>query len=684
MAKTIFHLGAMALAISIGSVRAVAPLIPVEEFSRGPEVAAVQLSPSGEQVAMLKTVEGRSAIVLADTAGENDRVRYRDAERSIGNVAWSATGKWLYFFQDKGGDEGFHLFALDPRTDEPPKDLTPFKGVAAEAIRSTPTSDHVLIALNQRNPAYPDAYRVEIATGKLTELVRNPDRFIEFFAGSDGQIVAASAIETDGALTLHRRAGATRWEEIYRAPPSERMKVLAAHPRPGQLIIRSNRNAEQETLLSLDLESGRTAPLVRHPCSRFDAEDVVVDAGRLLGGSCFEEAATLWSKDPAFSQALAAARKSVGPGAGLWWESASRDLSAIAFFTNKGDDPGRFLMWRHGRGIQQLAATRPWLNPDHLTPTRARWMKARDGLPLLAYITRPKSARRAGPAVIAVHGGPWSRDLGGFESETQLLANRGYTVVQVNFRGSTGLGKKVFDAGVGEFGRKMSDDIDDVARALIKEGTIDPKRICLLGGSYGGYATLVGLARDTVAFRCGVDYAGPADLATLIGAFPPSWKPYLPRSWYRFVGNPGVPDQKRDMDERSPVNLASRISAPLLIFQGLNDPRVRKEQSDAIVCSLRSRGIEVDYLLATNEGHSFANEETRLAVNLSVETFLARHLGGRAQEDAKPATRAAREQLLANGRSQLVCPGRAFRPGHQNPVSSRISPNTRTVASANR
>jgi len=179
MAKTIFHLGAAALSIFVGSVSAAAPLIPVEEFSRGPAVAAVQLSPSGEHIAMLQTVEGRSAIVLADAAAKNPRVRYRDAERSIGNVAWSATGKWLYFFQDKGGDEGFHLFALDPRTGEPPRDLTPFKGVAAEAIRSTPTSDYVLIALNQRNPAYPDAYRVELSTGKLTELVRNPDRFID-------------------------------------------------------------------------------------------------------------------------------------------------------------------------------------------------------------------------------------------------------------------------------------------------------------------------------------------------------------------------------------------------------------------------------------------------------------------------------------------------------------------------
>ncbi len=631
------------------------PLISVEDFSRGPAVAAVQVSPKGDQIATIQTVDGRGAIFLTDARGKNPKLRYRDPERSISGVAWSETGRWLYFFQDKGGDEGYHLFALDPTSTNPPRDLTPFKSATAELIRSSPKGDAIVIALNRRNPAFPDAYRVDLQSGALTELARNPDRFIEFFAASDGSIAAASAIEQDGSLTLHRRDD-SGWKEIYRAPPTERMKVLAADQVPGRLIIRSNRDAEQEELRSLDLATGSTTALGAHPCGRFDAEDVIVQAGHLVGGSCFEEAPDLWAANPKFEVAIASARKLVGPDAGLWWESASSDLSTAVLYTNQGNDPGRYLIWRPSSGITSLADARPWLDRKQLVPTLPKWIPARDGLPLLTYVTRPQGASKPGPTVIGIHGGPWSRDLGGFESETQLLANRGYTVVQVNFRGSTGLGKRVFEAGVGEFGQKMSDDIDDVALALIKEGVIDRSRICLLGGSYGGYATLMGMARGTVDYRCGVDYAGPADLATLVGAFPPSWKPYLPRSWYRFVGNPEVPGQKREMDERSPVNLASRMSSPLLIFQGLNDPRVRKEQSDAIVCSMRSRGVEVDYLLATNEGHSFANEETRLAVNLSMETFLAKQLGGRVQEKVPLATRAARDALLAAGKAQLTCP----------------------------
>jgi dipeptidyl aminopeptidase/acylaminoacyl peptidase len=628
-------------------------LLSVEALSRGPAVAAVRLSPDGERIAAIETVEGRAAISLAAVTGERKSVRYRDGERSIGNVAWSGSGQWLYFFQDKGGDEGYHLFALDPDSELPPRDLTPFKGATAVWIRSHPTHDQVLVALNSRDPEYPDAYRVHLADGRLEEIVRNPGRFIEYFAGDDVGIAAATAIEKDGALTVHRPAE-DAWTEIYRAPPGERLQVLGAAGRPGFLVIRSNRGTDQETLRWLDLEHGATEPVGTHSCARFDAEDIVVEAGTLLGGSCIEEAPTLWSSAEAFSRAIADVRKLVGPDAGLWFESASRDHATMAFFTNRGDDPGRYLMWRSGE-VSVLADARPWLDKSQLVPTRAQWFTARDGLPLLGYVTRPGGSVSAGPAVVAIHGGPWSRDMGGFETETQLLANRGYTVVQVNFRGSTGLGKRTFDAGVGQFGRKMSDDVDDVINALAEQGVVDRDKVCLLGGSYGGYAALMGIARNAMPYRCAVSFAGPTDLATLIAAFPTSWRPFLPRSWYRFVGDPAVPEELADMKSHSPVNLADRMNAPLLIFQGLNDPRVRKDQSDAIVCSLRKRGVEVIYLVASNEGHSFANEETRLAVNLSVERFLADHLGGRVQEAVHPETETALRALVAAGQTGLDC-----------------------------
>ncbi len=632
-------------------------LIPVEDFARGPEIASLVVAPADDRVAMIQTVEGRGAIVLTDASGDNRTVRYRDPERSIGSVAWSGTGRWLYFLQDKGGDEGYHLFALDPTDKSPARDLTPLKGVAAELIRSSPTDDTLLVALNHRNPEYPDAFRVDVATGKLTELVRNPDKFIEFFAGRDGGILAASAIEPDGSLAVYRHTtGQDPWSLSYRAPPDERFKVLYADSRSDHLLVRSNRDGAVERIVSLNLKTGAFEEAMRHHCGRFDAEDLIVEHGRVVGGTCNLEMPNVWSDDATAESAIRSARDLVGPDAGLWWESADSALSKIAFFTNAGTDPGRYLLWEKGKQARVFAEARPWLASESLAPTTAKWFEARDGLPLLTYITRPRTAQGATPTVVAIHGGPWSRDLGGFETETQLLANRGYTVVQVNFRGSTGLGKRVFDAGVGQFGKAMSDDIDDVVKHLVADGQSDGERVCLLGGSYGGYATLMGLARGQVHYRCGIDFAGPVDLGTLIGAFPPSWKPYLPRSWYRFVGDPEDSEDLARMTEVSPSKLAANIEAPLLIFQGLNDPRVRKDQSDAIVCSLRARGIDVDYLLATNEGHSFANEETRLAVTLSMERFLARHLGGAVQDRVEPTTEAARRELLDNGEQQLSCP----------------------------
>lgn len=628
-------------------------LLSVEALSRGPAVAAVRLSPDGEQIAAIETVEGRAAITLAAVTGKEKRVRYRDAERSIGNVAWSGSGRWLYFFQDKGGDEGYHLFALDPASDLPPRDLTPFTGATAVWIRSHPTQDHVLVALNSRDPEYPDAYRVNLADGRLEEIVRNPGRFIEYFAGDEVPIAAATAIGDDGALAVHRPTE-DGWTEIYRAPPTERLQVLGAAGRAGYLVIRSNRGTDQETLRWLDLARGATEAIGPHACRGFDAEDIVVIAGTLLGGSCIEEAPTLWSSAEAFAQAIADVRKRIGPEAGLWFESASHDHATMVFFTNRGDDPGRYLMWRAGE-VSVLAVARPWLDTSQLVPTRAQWFTARDGLPLLGYVTRPGGSVSAGPAVVAIHGGPWSRDMGGFESETQLLANRGYTVVQVNFRGSTGLGKRTFEAGVGQFGRKMSDDIDDVIEALVEQGSVDRDKVCLLGGSYGGYAALMGVARNTLPYRCAISFAGPTDLATLIAAFPKSWRPFLPRSWYRFVGDPAAHEQRADMSIHSPVNRSDRMNVPLLIFQGTNDPRVRKDQSDGIVCSLRKRGVEVIYLVASNEGHSFANDETRLAVNLSVERFLANHLGGRVQDVVQQETEAALQALAAAGQTGLDC-----------------------------
>jgi dipeptidyl aminopeptidase/acylaminoacyl peptidase len=247
--------------------------------------------------------------------------------------------------------------------------------------------------------------------------------------------------------------------------------------------------------------------------------------------------------------------------------------------------------------------------------------------------------------IVAIHGGPWTRDSAEFSGETQVWTSRGYAVLQVNFRGSTGLGRRHFEAGVGQLGLAMVDDIVDAVLWAVREKGVASDRVCVVGGSYGGYATLVALTRYPEMFACGVDYAGPVDLVTLVSSFPPDWKPFLPRSWYRFAGNPDVPAQRRAMEQQSPIHAVDRARAPLFIFQGANDPRVTRSQSDSIARAFCNKGLPVTYLVAGNEGHSFANEETALAVTRGVEVFVGRVLGGGVQKSVSPSVQRVLDQL---------------------------------------
>lgn len=613
------------------------PLIPLADFARAPDVQSVAIAPDGASLAMIANVDGRASVVLADPEGANRRTLYRDPARSIGAVAWSGDGRWLFFLQDSGGDEGYHLFRIDPGAPGTATDLTPFGGSRVELI-DVPfrTGAIVPITLDRRDRRAPDAYAIDLATGTLREDVRNDFGATDFFADGSGRTIAATAIRSDGRLELLARSPGGEWQVRYVAPPAERFAVLSVDAR-GTALARTNRGAAAERLIRIDLTTGRVSPVAQGACGAFDVEDVQVRRdGAPWAVRCTTERPTLLPRDAVARRAIAAMRDAAGPNSGIQLESASADRRAMIFYADTADRPGRYFRWRDGEPVREIAQTYPWLAGRILAPSRPHWIRARDGLRLLAYVTRPAGADGPRPLVVAIHGGPWSRDTGGYERESQLLANRGYAVLQVNFRGSTGLGKAVFEAGVGEFGRRMSDDIDDAVDWAIRQGIAEPGRICLLGGSYGGYATLMGLVRSPERYRCGVDFAGPVDLTTLIEAFPPGWAPFLPRSWYRFVGNPADPAVRAALASRSPLPQADRIVAPLLIFQGANDPRVTQAQSDRLVCALRRRNIPVDYLLANNEGHSFGNEETALAVNRAIELFLAEHLGGRA-EPAVPA-----------------------------------------------
>lgn len=619
-------------------------LIPFETLARGPAISAVAISPGGKRVATIEMKDGRASIFEGNIDGDR-RLIYRDSERSIDNVRWSADGKWLYFLQDSGGDEGYHLFRLDPAYPNEAKDLTPFSGITAELVATPPGyAGSVLVAMNKRDPQYPDVYAVDLRSGQITEIFRNQANYTEFFADRQGDIRAAGRIMADGTLELWgRESTAATLRLLYSAPAQERFKALAIHNDGRSVIVKSNRKAQFERASLVSFSDGQVRRMPDGACGNFDLDSIIQDQSGPMAALCTHITSDIIPLNRAFRKDVQSARKFLHTDS-ISFESRSHNGEATMLYSDASDRPGRFILVRNGK-TSVFAETRPELAAYRFAQSKAFRMRARDGLPLLGYVTRPIGQNKAGPTIVAVHGGPWTRDAAAFERETQFYVNRGYTVIQVNFRGSTGLGKHVFEGGIGEFGAKMSDDVDDAVLYAVRKGWTDASHVCILGGSYGGFAALTAISRvGKVRYRCAVAYAGPSDLETLMRAFPPSWKPFLPRSWYRFVGNPDVPKDAERMRERSPLTHVDNMQVPLLIFQGANDPRVRQDQSDRIVCSLRNRRIDVDYLLAGNEGHSFANEETSLALTRATEEFFGRHLGG---QIGTQTTAAAQEALTA-------------------------------------
>ena len=660
------------------------PLLPLELLMARPRVTTVQIDPTGQTLAVLEKVGSYPAVVLYtqghDAANPIARTRigvvFQDTVRSVSNVRWSGDGRWLLILHDRGGDEGYHLLRVDPRAVTPDgrgsataTDLTPFPGAEVDLL-ATPASGGAIIASNHRDPRVSDVYALDLASGALQRLATNPGDVTGWAISREGIVAGASAIRTDGVLEV-RTPGSTKdttWRVIYRAPPAERFTLLGAERGGRVLVARSNAGQPAERFVFLDAATGRVRQQQVSSCRGFDAGTLVTTfGGTVLGESCATSHRTFIPRSARGRERLQMALRRLDGRAqiassprALEFESATADGRLLVFYSHAATDPGRFLFYDVPRGVIDTAfAMRPELDRTRLAPTTFHWFRARDGLRLSLLLTRspvrlegPKPARQ--PAVIAVHGGPWSRDEVGYSGETQLLANRGYTVIQVNFRGSTGLGRATVDGAVGEFGGRMSDDLLDAIAWSVRNANVDPARVCILGGSYGGFAALVGMTRDAASYRCGIDYAGPFDLETLVRAFPPSWKPFLPRSWYRFVGNPDDRDALERMRRVSPLAQLDKARGPLLVVHGENDPRVRTDQALRVVRAWRTRALPVSLLLAGNEGHSFNEESTSLAVNRAVERFLGEWLGGRVQTSVPAAITQTLDALRAAGERAMA------------------------------
>lgn len=628
-------------------------LIPLEALYEAPVMQWGGISPDGRWLSYTRSWHKRQNVFVRRIGSSDERTVTRDSVRSIGTYWWSGDGKRILWIQDRGGDENYHLYVANTAdTSSSVRDLTPFKNVEVEVLAlPARTPDIAIITLNKRDPSLADAYRVNLATGALELAAENPGTFLGYVADQKNQVRVAYAVDSTGHYQLHARS--------TESAPWRRVKTYAVEDRTtplrfasdGRLYATSNEGSDLSRLVLIDLSTGKETAIDSDPDGESDVDQVLFDdaTGELLMTRYIGDTARLYPKTPDMKKLLEATR-TVGGGV-VELGGGTLDRSRWVVTLNKPTQPAiTYLYSRESGQLEKFFEPRPGLKAYRFASMEPIKYTARDGLTIHGYLTLPPGRTGQGlPLVVLVHGGPWGdRDKWEFRSDVQLLANRGYAVLTTNYRGTTGYGKRFARGAKKQFGRAMHTDLLDGVNYLAGQGIIDSTLVAIMGGSYGGYASLVGLTFTPDKFACAVDYAGTSNLVTLLESFPPSWRPFLPRSWYPFVGDPRNAADRADMLAYSPLFRADSARAPLLIFQGANDPRVTKPQADRMAVALKRRKIPVTYLLAANEGHGFAETETSLAVNRATEEFLGKCLGGRVQPAVSPRVTAALQAMLVN------------------------------------
>jgi dipeptidyl aminopeptidase/acylaminoacyl peptidase len=609
-------------------------LVPREVLFGNPTRVSPQISPDGGQLAWIAPRDDVLNVWLAPVDDmASARCVTNDTDRGIRSFTWSWSGDRILYMQDTGGDENWHLYDVDLPSGAI-RDLTPFEGVQARIERlSEHHPDTALVGINRDNPTLHDVYRLDLPSGELTKIVENPG-FVGFVATDDLRVRAALAPTEDGGMTILTRTDDTAdWKPLLVAGSED---ALTTSP--------ITFDADGERLLVISSVDANAARLAWFDVSTGDRVDVAGDDTYDVSGARVHpvtkavEAVTYVRErvdwvvlDPAVEADLRHLRELDDGDMHISGRDHADRTWLVAFDHDAG--PVSYWAWDRDRRVGSFLFThRPELETYELATCEPFSLTARDGLALHGYLTfPPRVERRLMPTVLVVHGGPWARDTWGFRPEAQWLANRGYLVVQVNFRGSTGYGKQFLSAGDREWGRKMHHDLIDTVDHVVAAGIADATRIAIFGGSYGGYAALVGAAFTPEVFACAVDVVGPSNLKTLIESVPPYWAP-LVAQFHNRVGHPET--EAELLWERSPLSRVDQIRIPLLIAQGANDPRVKQAESEQIVAALTDKGIPHEYLLFPDEGHGFAKPQNRLRFYAAAEAFLAAHLGGRVEPDS--------------------------------------------------
>lgn len=604
-------------------------MISLEDFFRNSDRSGFQISPDGRHISFVAPYKDRMNIFVRPTDGGEELQITAETERSIAGYMW-ADNERLLFMKDTAGDENYRLYGVNlDGTDL--RCYTDFPGVRTSIIDDLEDVPHqILIGMNRRNPEVFDPYRLDLQTGELTQLAENPGNWQGWMTDHNGCLRAVTAI-VDGVNTqiLYRDNDTEEFRPVLTTNFKEEVAFLDFTADNSMVYAATNLGRDKIALVLMDPATCEEKEfLFEHP--KYDVSGIAYSRrrGKLLTVFCSGHKDPVRHYFDSDEKALRNRIKAHFPHHKVGVADTDKAEENLLLYVGSDRTRGAYYFYNVQEDKPRLLAeTAPWLHEEDLVEMHPVCYTTRDGLEIEAYLSLPHGytpdTAKGLPTIINPHGGPWARDKWGFSSETQFLCNRGYAVFQMNFRGSTGYGRRFLEAGYKQWGRAMQDDITDGVEWLKARGISDPKRIAIYGGSYGGYATLAGITYTPDLYACAIDYVGVSNLLTFMQTIPRYWKPML-EMMYEQVGDP-VRDREM-LEACSPALHADRIVAPLFIAQGANDPRVNKAESDQMVAALRARGVEVEYMVKENEGHGFHNQENRFDFYRAMERFLARHL----------------------------------------------------------
>src|ERR1035437_8929226 len=648
MTRMILAMSLLASAVSLPA-QGLPPLIDRELLFGNPEIAGAQISPDGKYLAFLKPWNTTLNIWVKKAAEPFSAARLltTEAKRPVAGYGWTWDSKYAAYVKDNDGDENYNLYAVDPAATpaagaQAPtsRDLTGLKGVRVlqySAPKSDP--DTLYIGINDRDKAWHDLYKLKISTGEKTLVRKNTEKIAGWFFDLKGQLRMAARTADNGDTEI-LRTDPNGFTKIYSCNVNESCGPHRFHKDGKRVYFETNKGDAMDltALVLLDPETGKTELVESDPLKRADLGAVAFSevTDELALTTYTDERTRRYFHDKALARDYKWLQGKL-PGKEIGFGSRTVDERLWVVSARSDTEPSEtYLYDRKAKTLALQYRLYEKLPRESLASMQVVKYKSSDGLEIPAYLTLPKGLPAKGlPMLLIPHGGPWARDNWGYNPLAQFFANRGYAVLMPNFRGSTGYGKKYLNAGNGEWGRKMQDDLTWGVKYLVAEGIADPKRVGILGGSYGGYAVLAGVAFTPDLYRAAVDIVGPSNLPTLLDAIPAYWEAGR-KQMYARMADPGTPEGKVWLKERSPLNSADKIKTALLVVQGANDPRVNRSEAERIVIALRDRNFPVEYIMAPDEGHGFARPVNNSAMFMAAEKFLAKHLDGRFQADGTP------------------------------------------------